>query len=120
MTLSRICAFTASVLLTAGTAIAATPGSEGTDQAPAAEEATPRAAFTRHQGTARQIPAGGLLDVSVSCPSGQVPTGGGGASQSGLIHLVTSAPTENGWGVVGRNTGTVPDQLIPWVVCTTP
>ncbi|MFE7594878.1 hypothetical protein ACFU6K_36290 [Kitasatospora sp. NPDC057512] len=54
----------------------------------------------------------------VSCPSGEVPTGGGGQTSAYRIFFTDSYPTDNSWVVRGTNTGTATESIRATAVCT--
>ncbi|WP_380282402.1 hypothetical protein [Kitasatospora purpeofusca] len=56
----------------------------------------------------------------VSCPSGEVPTGGGGQTSAFRIFFTDSYPSGGSWVVRGTNTGTATESIRATAVCTTP
>ncbi|MGW3182913.1 hypothetical protein ACWDD9_26900 [Kitasatospora sp. NPDC001119] len=54
----------------------------------------------------------------VSCPSGEVPTGGGGQTSAFRIFVTDSYATDNSWVVRGTNTGTGTESIRATAVCT--
>ncbi|MFG2296840.1 hypothetical protein [Streptomyces sp. NPDC048603] len=85
---------------------------------------TPVCATTPHsQHTGPQILMQGYQTATarVSCPVGEVPTGGGG-STGFRTYLVTSAGTADGrgWEVRATNTTAYPRSLTAQVICTRP
>ncbi|WP_405530526.1 hypothetical protein OG592_21920 [Streptomyces avidinii] len=83
-------------------------------------DAVPLSAHTHHSGPVVNIPAGGFSYASVNCPSGSVPTGGGGQTSSGLTLLTDSFPAGNGWTIGVKNTDTATRSAWAHVVCTVP
>lgn len=66
------------------------------------------------------IPAGGFAFATANCPSGLVPTGGGGRTSSTSTFITDSAPTAAGWEVGVRNTSAGEASAYAYVVCTAP
>ncbi|MFF7994932.1 hypothetical protein ACFZDG_34815 [Kitasatospora xanthocidica] len=58
--------------------------------------------------------------ATVTCPSGQVPTGGGGQTSAFKIFFTDSYPSGSAWVVRGTNTNTVDESIRATAVCTTP
>ncbi|MEU3567595.1 hypothetical protein AB0E96_04060 [Kitasatospora sp. NPDC036755] len=58
--------------------------------------------------------------ATVSCPSGEVPTGGGGQTSAFRIFVTDSYPSGSSWVVRGTNTGTATESILATAVCTTP
>ncbi|MFI0976172.1 hypothetical protein ACH4SP_03980 [Streptomyces sp. NPDC021093] len=65
------------------------------------------------------LPAGGVGTAHAECPSGQVPTAGGGLGHSNVLHNASS-PTATGWDLRATNADSAPRTLIVEVVCTAP
>ncbi|MFD9219881.1 hypothetical protein ACFWDI_07615 [Streptomyces sp. NPDC060064] len=80
----------------------------------------PLSAHPQYLGPSVSIPAGGFAFAHVDCPSGRVPTGGGGTTSSTLTFLTDSTPTSGGWTVGVKNTATFSASARAWVVCTVP
>ncbi|MEV7615804.1 hypothetical protein [Streptomyces sp. NPDC089799] len=66
------------------------------------------------------IPAGGFAYVRTDCPSGWVPTGGGGRTSSTLTFITDSAPDNTGWVIGVKNTSTAEASAYAYAVCTVP
>ncbi|MFB6893003.1 hypothetical protein ACFCX4_27250 [Kitasatospora sp. NPDC056327] len=72
--------------------------------------------------------AGDWVDVApgangvafVACPSGEVPTGGGGQTSAFRIFFTDSYPSGGYWVVRGTNTGNSTESIRATAVCTTP
>ncbi|MFE4517104.1 hypothetical protein ACFRMQ_23250 [Kitasatospora sp. NPDC056783] len=58
--------------------------------------------------------------ATVACPSGEVPTGGGGQTSAFRIFFTDSYPSGSVWVVRGTNTNTVTESIRATAVCTTP
>jgi hypothetical protein len=59
--------------------------------------------------------------ATVSCPSGLVPTGGGGAASAIRIFFTDSFASDGTtWVVRGTNTGATDESIQAFVICTTP
>ncbi|MFJ6385059.1 hypothetical protein ACIQI7_34280 [Kitasatospora sp. NPDC092039] len=79
------------------------------------------AAHTPVSGTPVSVAAGANGIATVTCPSGQVPTGGGGQTSAFRIFFTDSYPSfGNSWVVRGTNTGTATETISATAVCTTP
>ncbi|MGW3078642.1 MULTISPECIES: hypothetical protein [unclassified Kitasatospora] len=78
------------------------------------------AAHTPVFGNPVDVPAGGHGIATVTCPSGQVPTGGGGQTSGFDIFFTDSYPSGSSWVIRGTNTGTTTQALSANAVCTTP
>ena len=78
------------------------------------------AAHSQFFGPFVAVPAGSNLTASVTCPAGQVPTGGGGATSAFKIFFTDSFASGSSWFVRGTNTNTVPESIRAFAVCTTP
>jgi hypothetical protein len=118
---AKVFALTATVMLLAGTATAAAQGG-GTQPkaAPGAESVAPLAAFNQYTSAPVSIAPGTSSSASVSCPAGQVPSGGGAGTSAFDVYLLDTRPAGSGWLVFGRNTGTTTQSITAYVVCTTP
>ncbi|MEU1288218.1 hypothetical protein [Kitasatospora sp. NPDC005856] len=78
------------------------------------------AAHTPVFGDPVDVPAGGHGLATATCPSGQVPTGGGGQTSAFDIFFTDSYPSGSSWVIRGTNTGTVNQSISANAVCTTP
>lgn len=65
------------------------------------------------------VEAGEVGTAHAECPAGQVPSGGGGSGGIDVL-LTTSGPTETGWTVRAKNTGSVRNTLFAETMCTAP
>ncbi|BCM72785.1 MULTISPECIES: hypothetical protein [Streptomyces] len=120
MTRTRVLTLITVAVLTAGTATAgAAAHDSGTDTA-AKPKVSLRAAHGQYEGTPVTVPPGGQNIAGVSCPAGQVPTGGGSRTSAFDIYVTDSYPAGNGWTVLGKNIGTTQQTLRAVVVCTVP
>ncbi|MFG2294043.1 hypothetical protein [Streptomyces sp. NPDC048603] len=113
------------VLLLSGatTATALDSGDDPAKPAPPAQPGlvAPLAQHPQYVGPVVHIPAGGFAFAPATCPSGTVPTGGGGRTSSLFSYLTDSAPTPSGWEIGVRNTD--PENAttaFAYVVCTVP
>ncbi|MEU4953872.1 hypothetical protein ACFYN3_27990 [Streptomyces lavendulae] len=118
-------AFVATTVLLVTGLTTATAGASSDDPPKPARPAAPGVAVPLSQhyqisGTTVTIPAGGFAFASVNCPSGLVPTGGGGRTSSTSTFLTHSAPTATGWEIGVRNTSTGQASAYAYVVCTAP
>ncbi|GHF82093.1 hypothetical protein GCM10018790_69780 [Kitasatospora xanthocidica] len=66
------------------------------------------------------VPPGSNGVALVACPSGQVPTGGGGQTSGIKIFFTDSFPSGSYWFARGTNTNTVDESIRASAVCTTP
>ncbi|BAU85311.1 hypothetical protein SLA_4423 [Streptomyces laurentii] len=82
--------------------------------------AAPSSAHPTYYGSKVSIPANGWALAHVDCPTGMVPTGGGGQTSSTATFITDSYPTSGGWSVGVKNTQTLSNDAMAWVVCTTP
>ncbi|MFB8239600.1 hypothetical protein ACFC58_23900 [Kitasatospora purpeofusca] len=115
-------------VLATGTAIAT--ADEGSDERPAvvesekpvvtAPDASLLAAHNQITGAPVTVSPGGSNAALVACPSGQVPTGGGGQTSAFKIFFTDSYASGSYWVVRGTNTNTVNETIRAFVVCTTP
>ncbi|MFS8197757.1 hypothetical protein ACLVWQ_03625 [Streptomyces sp. CWNU-52B] len=88
---------------------------------PPAAEAAPQAAHNQYFGPFVTVQPGQNGLATVSCPSGLVPTGGGGASSAYRIFFTDSFVSNgNTWVVRGTNTGTTAESIQAFVICTKP
>ncbi|GAB7188786.1 hypothetical protein ATKI12_8617 [Kitasatospora sp. Ki12] len=78
------------------------------------------AAHTQVFGSWNVVPPGQSASAAVSCPSGQVPTGGGGQTSAYKIFFTDSYPSGSYWLIRGTNTNTVEESIRATAVCTTP
>ncbi|MEV6978380.1 hypothetical protein [Kitasatospora sp. NPDC093806] len=78
------------------------------------------AAHTQVVGDWVVVHAGGNGFATVTCPSGQVPTGGGGQTSAFKIFFTDSYANGSAWVVRGTNTNTVDESIRATAVCTTP
>lgn len=120
-----LAAMTAIVLLTGGAASAGALDSGGDPPKPAPPAdpgiVAPQSAHPQYRGDDVTIPAGGFGFAHVNCPSGMVPTGGGGQTGSTLTFITDSLPSSAGWSVGVKNTDTTrSNSASAWVICTTP
>ncbi|SDI42075.1 hypothetical protein SAMN05421505_15017 [Sinosporangium album] len=103
-----------------GTAVAdEKPGIVAAEK-PAAGYTAPLAPHPQFFGPFVTVPPGQNLPATAACPSGQVPTGGGGTTTAFRIFFTDSLATGNVWVVRGTNTNTVNESIRAFVVCTTP
>ncbi|MEE1827493.1 hypothetical protein PUR61_35700 [Streptomyces sp. BE20] len=86
----------------------------------AAADASLLAAHTQVTGDSVVVHPGQNLSAAVLCPSGQVPTGGGGTTSAFRIFLTDSYPSGSAWIVRGTNTNNVDESIRAYAVCTTP
>ncbi|GGR07563.1 hypothetical protein WEB32_02510 [Streptomyces netropsis] len=89
-------------------------------QAPAVNPDAQQAdVYTRVDAPRVVIPSGEVGQSLVSCPSGQVPTGGGyNAFDNEVgIQVRTNSPTLSGWFVVARNTTSSAVELWAIAIC---
>ncbi|MET8750344.1 hypothetical protein ACFXPI_17920 [Streptomyces sp. NPDC059104] len=112
------------VLLVTGVTTS-TAGASSDDPPKPARPAAPGVAAPLSQhfpisGPTVTIPAGGFAFAMANCPSGLVPTGGGGRTSSTSTFLTDSAPTATGWEIGVRNTSTGEASAYAYVVCTAP
>ncbi|MFJ6622055.1 hypothetical protein ACIQOW_31310 [Kitasatospora sp. NPDC091335] len=66
------------------------------------------------------VAPGGNGYAYVTCPSGEVPTGGGGQTSAYAIFFTDSYPDGSSWVVRGTNTGSGTESIRATAVCTTP
>ncbi|MEV6395500.1 hypothetical protein AB0M39_12105 [Streptomyces sp. NPDC051907] len=78
------------------------------------------AAHPQVSGPLVTVPPGQNRIASVACPSGQVPTGGGGTTSAIRTYFTDSFPSGNSWVVRGTNTNTMDESIRAYAVCTTP
>jgi hypothetical protein len=64
------------------------------------------------------VPVKGPVDTFVACPSGTVPSGGGGGSTGEGSFISSSAASGNGWAVKVSNITDAPEQAAAHAVCT--
>ncbi|TDC12657.1 hypothetical protein E1265_29435 [Streptomyces sp. 8K308] len=102
-------------MATAGAAVDDDDGSADKPQA-----AEPLAAHNQIEGTNVTVPPGSQNFAGVTCPAGQVPTGGGFRTSGFDIYATDSYASGTGWSVFARNTGTTAQQVRAVVVCTVP
>ncbi|RKN07179.1 hypothetical protein [Streptomyces radicis] len=122
---ARILALTATAILVAGTATAAAQGggsgpAPDVKSTPGVAEVAPSAAHNQYWSTPVTITPGSSALASVTCPTGQVPTGGGAGTSSFDIYLLDTRPSGNSWIAYGKNTGTFDQSLTAYVICTVP
>lgn len=57
--------------------------------------------------------------MTVACPTGTLPFGGGALSSSGsvLVHLNSSGPSSSGWRAYENSSTTISTSLTPYVAC---
>ncbi|WP_327325200.1 hypothetical protein OG735_23900 [Streptomyces sp. NBC_01210] len=106
--------------VTSANALAASDNPPKTDFPAESGVVAPLSAHPQYQGSSVAIPAGGFAFAHVDCPSGRVPTGGGGTTSSTLTFFTDSYPTSGGWTVGVKNTATFGASATAWVVCTVP
>ncbi|MER7585542.1 hypothetical protein [Kitasatospora sp. NPDC097691] len=87
---------------------------------PAATDASMLAAHAQLFGDWVVVHPGGNDVAVVLCPSGQVPTGGGGQTSAYKTFITDSYASGSAWIVRGTNTNTVDESIRATVVCTTP
>ncbi|GII94407.1 hypothetical protein [Sinosporangium siamense] len=109
-------ALAAAAVLIGGPAAAA--AADDGDDRPAAAGAALRAPHPIFFGTFVTVPPNQNLTASVSCPAGQVPTGGGGTTSAFRIFFTDSFASGNTWSIRGTNTNTVNESIRAFVVCT--
>ncbi|MBV2152290.1 hypothetical protein [Kitasatospora sp. SUK 42] len=87
-----------------------------------ADAPTPKAAYDQQFSPPITLQPGQSGTASVTCPSGEVPTGGGGRSGGDSVFLLASTTHgDNNWIVTGVNTSSITSQtLAAFVVCTAP
>jgi hypothetical protein len=109
-------------VLAAAGVLAASPVSASADArgGGSSGDTRPLAAHTQYFSAWVSMPAGINRQVSVACPAGQVPTGGGGQTQGTHTYLTDSYAQGGSWTVKATNTGTVAESMRAFVVCTTP
>ncbi|MEU5164039.1 hypothetical protein AB0G74_31105 [Streptomyces sp. NPDC020875] len=64
------------------------------------------------------VPAKGTVDTFVPCPSGTVPSGGGGGVTGQGSFISSSSPSGNGWALKASNITDTPKQAAAYAVCT--
>ncbi|MFE4975956.1 hypothetical protein ACFRAR_28110 [Kitasatospora sp. NPDC056651] len=87
---------------------------------PAAANPSLLAAHDQVFGDFVDVAPGGNGFATVACPSGEVPTGGGGQTSAFRIFFTDSYPSGSVWVVRGTNTNTVTESIRATAVCTTP
>ncbi|WP_030062037.1 hypothetical protein [Streptomyces novaecaesareae] len=87
---------------------------------PAAADASLLAGHVQVVGDWVVVAPGGNGVATVTCPSGEVPTGGGGQTSAFKIFFTDSYPSGSAWVVRGTNTNTVSESIRATAVCTTP
>lgn len=87
---------------------------------PAASDPSMLAAHAQLFGDWVVVHPGANGVATVTCPSGQVPTGGGGQTSAFKIFFTDSYPSGSAWVVRGTNTNTVDESIRATAVCTTP
>jgi hypothetical protein len=123
---TRILAMTATAVLVAVTATTATAqgggGGSAADvkDAPGVAEVAPLAAHNQYWSSPVTLAPGASGSASVSCPAGEVPTGGGAGTSAFDIYLLDTRPAGGSWLVYGKNTGTYDQSLTAYVICTVP
>ncbi|WP_283135906.1 hypothetical protein [Rhizohabitans arisaemae] len=119
-------ALAAAAVLVGGAPIAS--AADGSDEKPglvapnkaAAAHAAALAPHPQFFGAFVVVPPGQNRVATVSCPAGQVPSGGGGATSGIRIFFTDSFASGNGWVIRGTNTNTANESIRAFVVCTTP
>ncbi|MFI2765440.1 hypothetical protein ACH5A3_42590 [Streptomyces echinatus] len=120
MTRTRVLTLITVAVLTAGTATAGAAVHGGGTEEATKPKATLRAAHGQYEGAPSNVPAGGQNSAGVSCPAGQVPTGGGARTSGYDIYITDSYAAGSGWTVLGKNIGSTQQSLRAVVVCTVP
>ncbi|SOB78827.1 hypothetical protein [Streptomyces sp. 1331.2] len=87
---------------------------------PAVTDASLLAGHVQVTGDWVVVGPGGNAVATVDCPSGEVPTGGGGQTSAFKIFFTDSYPSGSAWVVRGTNTNTVNESIRATAVCTTP
>ncbi|MFE6056474.1 hypothetical protein ACFQ6N_37510 [Kitasatospora sp. NPDC056446] len=87
---------------------------------PAAVDPSLLAAHAQVFGSWSVVGPGQSASAAVECPSGQVPTGGGGQTSAFKIFFTDSYPSGSYWIIRGTNTNTVEESIRATAVCTTP
>ncbi|TDC73967.1 hypothetical protein [Streptomyces hainanensis] len=117
---TRVLALTSTAIVLTGMATAAATvhrdGAAGVKPAATA----PLAAHNRFDGPPTTIQPGGFGSAEVTCPAGQVPTGGGHGTSAFDIYVTDSVPLGTGWFVVAKNIGNTAQTVRAVVVCTVP
>ncbi|MGW4908150.1 hypothetical protein [Streptomyces sp. NPDC004270] len=106
-------------ILAAGTATAT--AREGVQEPPPSIQAAQKAPHNQYFSASRFLGPGAWSEVFVSCPAGQVPTGGGFHSNGNTVFATDSYSRGSDWYVRARNTS--PDQtyfISAFVICTVP
>ncbi|MEV6580460.1 hypothetical protein AB0M92_20100 [Streptomyces sp. NPDC051582] len=80
------------------------------------------APFHKVNGPESYVTAGQEMTVTATCPSGEVPTGGGGYSTSVLFTVSRSFAIDTTWYWSGRYSpgATESAKVSAFVICTTP
>ncbi|UQI47032.1 hypothetical protein M1P56_23130 [Streptomyces sp. HU2014] len=121
-----ILAMTALAALAVGTVAAAADGPEdkpgivAPSKQKAERDAEPLAAHGQFFGDFVTVEPNTNRSATVSCPTGQVPTGGGGTTSAIRIFFTDSFASGRSWVVRGTNTNSVNESIRAFVVCTTP
>jgi hypothetical protein len=72
-------------------------------------------------GDSVETPAGGSVESTVNCDTGEILTGGGFEAHSTLIRIYKSFPVDdNTWIVSGFNEGSAAATLAPFAICVDP
>jgi len=99
---------------------------DGTRREGALAASGPLTTVVRRLGPSTSIPANGSAFAQVSCESGEVALGGGGANgNSAGVYLKQTYPivttgTPTGWGVSYENTNSVTRAIYAYAVCAAP
>ncbi|MFF3784425.1 hypothetical protein [Streptomyces sp. NPDC001933] len=64
------------------------------------------------------VPAKGTVDDFVPCPSGTVPSGGGGGTTGQGSFISSSAASGNAWAIKVSNITDTPKEAAAYAVCT--
>lgn len=79
----------------------------------------PHTALMEPEGAGVDIAPNEVATHIARCPSGQVPSGGGARTSSGLTLVNSSIPFVDGWAVTARNVDSKPGHLWVNVTCAT-
>ncbi|MFF3554773.1 hypothetical protein ACWD4V_23730 [Streptomyces tsukubensis] len=104
-----------SAAVLAATVTAAAPPPDPGGRAPTVRVPLDHQGFT---GPIVTVPAGGTVDTFVACPSGTVPSGGGGGTTGQGSFISSSAASGNTWAIKASNTTGTAKQAAAYVVCT--
>ncbi|MBB5122453.1 hypothetical protein [Streptomyces eurocidicus] len=122
-----ILAMTALAALAIGTATATAedgpknkPGIVAPSQQKAEKDADSLAAHNQFFGDFVTVEPNTNRAATVTCPAGQVPTGGGGTTSAIRVFFTDSFASGRSWVIRGTNTNSVNESIRAFVICTTP